>query len=188
MTSVCGQIKGKKRDGKNIGGPGSPETAYQSDTFIASGKGKEIYTPRFTFHGFRYVEVTGYPGKPKLNILEGLRLNSAVDEVGSFECSNEMLNRIQKMTRWTFLSNILSVQSDCPHRERFGYGGDLAVTSDAFMLNYNMATFYAKAVDDWHDAAFSDGMLTDTAPYVGIQYCGVGWAMIHPQLLYQLYQ
>ena len=188
MTSVCGQIKGKKRDGKNIGGPGSPEIAFQSDTFIASGRGKEIYTPRFTFHGFRYVEVTGYPGKPKLNSLEGLRLNSAVDEVGSFECSNELLNRIQEMTRWTFLSNILSVQSDCPHRERFAYGGDLAVTIDAFMLNFDMATFYAKAVHDWHDAAFSDGLLTDTAPYVGIQYCGVGWAMIHPQLLYQLYQ
>jgi alpha-L-rhamnosidase len=99
-----------------------------------------------------------------------------------------MLNRIQEMTRWTFLSNILSVQSDCPHRERFGYGGDLAVTNDAFMLNFDMATFYAKAARDWHDAAFPNGLLTDTAPFVGIQYCGVGWAMVHPQLLCQLYQ
>jgi len=178
MTSVCGQIKGKRGD-ENVGGPGSPEIAWQSDVYIASGRDRETYTP---------VEITGYPGRPGLNSLEGLRLNSALEEVGSFACSNTLLNRIQEMTCRTFLSNVFSVQSDCPHRERFGYGGDLAVTSDAFMLNYDMSTFYAKAVRDWHDAALPDGMLTDTAPFVGIQYCGVGWAMVHPHLLYQLYQ
>ncbi|MFC1716078.1 family 78 glycoside hydrolase catalytic domain [Candidatus Poribacteria bacterium] len=183
MTSVCGQIKRKK-----MGGPGSPEIAYQSDTYIAKGAGPETYTPRFTFRGFRYVELTGYLGDPTLESLEGLRLNTAVDEVGSFECSNDMLNRIQEITCWTFLSNIFSVQSDCPHREKFGYGGDIAVNSDAFMLNFDMANFYAKAVRDWHDAALPDGMLTDTAPFVGIQYCGVAWALAHPLLLYQLYQ
>ena len=92
------------------------------------------------------------------------------------------------MCQWTFLSNLFGVQSDCPHRERFGYGGDLVTTSDAFMLNYDMETFYAKAARDWHDTALSDGMLTDTAPSVGIQYCGVGWAMAHPHLLMQLYR
>jgi alpha-L-rhamnosidase len=75
-----------------------------------------------------------------------------------------------------------------PHRERFGYGGDLVTTSDAYMLNYDMANFYAKAVRDWHDSALPNGMLTDTAPSVGIQYCGVGWAMAHPHLLVQLYR
>jgi alpha-L-rhamnosidase len=92
------------------------------------------------------------------------------------------------MTRQTFLSNIFSVQSDCPNRERFGYGGDLAVTHDAFMFNFDMATFYAKTVQDWQDAARPDGMLTDTAPFVGIHYCGVAWAMIHPLLQSQLYR
>jgi len=187
MTSVCGQIKGKRENG-NIGGPGSPEVAYQSDIYITKGKGEEIYVPRFTFHGFRYVEVTGYPGKPTLNSIEGLRINSDVNQVGSFVCSNDILNRIQEMVQWTFLSNMMSVQSDCPHRERFGYGGDIAVTSDAFIYNYDMATFYTKTVRDWSDAALSNGMLTDTAPFVGIHYCGVGWAMVHPLLLYQLYQ
>ncbi len=188
MTSVCGQIKGQRRDGTNIGGPGSPEIAWQEDTYIARGGGVETYTPRFTFHAFRYVEVTGYPGEPGLSDLTGLRLNTEVGEAGSFTCSNDLLNRIQEMVRWTFLSNLFSVQSDCPHRERFGYGGDLVVTSDAFMLNFDLATFYAKSVRDWHDAALPDGMLTDTAPFVGIQYCGVGWAMAHPHLLDQLYR
>ena len=63
LTSVAGQIKGRNSDGTLKGGSFSPDTAWQSDTYITSGKGIEYYTPRFTFHGFRYVEVTGYPGK-----------------------------------------------------------------------------------------------------------------------------
>ena len=121
-------------------------------------------------------------------MMTGLRLNTDVTQVGTFECSNDRFNRIQTMCRWTFLSNIFGVQSDCPHRERFGYGGDLVATCDAFMLNFDMARFYAKAALDWHDSALADGMLTDTAPSVGIQYCGVGWAMAHPLLLDQLYR
>ena len=187
-TSVAGQIKGKRRNGQNIGGVGSPEFTVQEDVYIAQGKGKNTYIPLFTFRGFRYVEISGLPKKPNLGTLTGLRLNSDIESVGSFACSNDLVNRIQEMTRWTFLSNLFSVQSDCPHREKFGYGGDLAATSDAFMLNFDMATFYPKAVRDWSDAAFPDGMLTDTAPFVGIQYCGIPWAMAHPHLLLQLYQ
>jgi alpha-L-rhamnosidase len=188
MTSVAGQIKGKRRDGALIGGPGSPETAEQRDVYFAKGLEEEFYSPRFTFHAFRYVEVTGYTSRPELEDLTGFRLHSDVEAVGFFECSDPLFNRIQDMTRRTFLSNIFSVQSDCPHRERFGYGGDLAVTGEAFMLNYDMAAFYAKAVRDWHDAALPDGMLTDTAPFVGIQYCGVAWAMVHPLLQRQLHR
>ena len=192
MTSVCGQIKGTRmsRNGKEalVGGPGSPEIAWQADTYIAKGNGWEIYTPRFTFHAFRYVEITGLPGLPRPEAVTGLRLHAAVESVGSFVCSDPLLNSIQDMTRRTFLSNLFSVQSDCPHRERFGYGGDIAVTCEAFMMNFNMASFYAKAVRDWQDAALTDGMLTDTAPFVGIQYCGVAWAMVHPLLQAELFR
>ena len=188
MTGVCGQIKGKKANGENVGGPGSPEIAWQSDTYIAAGGREEVYAPRFTFRGFRYAEVTGYPGVLDPASIEGLALNSDVGPAGSFSCSNELFNRIQEMVRRTFLSNLFSVQSDCPHREKFGYGGDIAATSEAFIDNFDMAGFYAKAVRDWGDAARPDGMLTDTAPFVGIQYCGVGWAMAHPLLLEQLYR
>jgi len=192
MTSVCGQIKGTRKSAEGaptpVGGLGAPKIAWQADTYIARGGGPETYTPRFTFHAFRYVEVAGYPGTPPADAIEGLRLNTDVAEVGTFACSNERFNRIQKMCRWTFLSNIFAVQSDCPHRERFGYGGDLVATCDAFMLNLDMANFYAKVARDWHDSALPNGMLTDTAPFVGIQYCGVGWAMAHPLLQRQLYQ
>lgn len=186
LTGVCGQIKGKRKDGAPIGGPGAPEIAEPSDLYIARGGGEETYTPRYTFHGFRYVEVTGLSRRPDLSDLQGLRLNADVAETGTFACSNDQLNRIQDMTRRTFLSNIFSVQSDCPHREKFGYGGDLVATNDAFLMNFGMAGFYAKAAGDWGDAALPDGMLTDTAPFVGIQYCGLAWAMAHPLLQAQL--
>jgi alpha-L-rhamnosidase len=192
MTSVAGQVKGSRKNAEgqteSIGGPGAPPIAWQSDTYIASGNGLESYTPRFTFHGFRYVEVTGMPGTPTLDMLTGLRLNADVPRAGTFTCSDPLLNNIQAMCDRTFLSNLFSVQSDCPHRERFGYGGDIAATSEALMMNYDMATFYAKVVRDMQESALPDGMLTDTAPYVGIQYCGVAWAMAHPLLQRQLYR
>ena len=192
MTSVAGQIKSKRKNANgqetSVGGPGAPSIAWQCDTFIAKGGGTESYTPRFTFHAFRYVEVTGLPNKPSLDSITGLRLNSDVNRVGSFTCSSEQFNRIQAMCDWTFLSNIFSVQSDCPHRERFGYGGDLAVTSEAFMMNYDMASFYAKVMRDWADTVQPNGGLPDTAPFVGIQYCGPAWGMAFPLVLRQLHQ
>jgi alpha-L-rhamnosidase len=192
-TSACGQIKGAPKldeTGREltIWDPAYPSSAWQGDRYIAKGTPGETYENSFTFHTFRYVEVAGYPGTPPIDMLESDRLNSELKQVGRFECSNDMLNEIQEICEWTFLSNVFSVQSDCPHRERFGYGGDLVATCDAFMMNYDMANFYRKTTYDWHDAAREDGMLTDTAPFVGIQYCGVGWAMIHPLMQRKLYQ
>ena len=194
MTSVCGQIKG--------GGPtyqydekGYPKTAWQQDEYILKGDGEEIYTPRFTFHGFRYVEVTGFPGKPDLRSLEGLRLNSDVAPVGSFECSNERFNRIQEMVLWTELSNLFSVESDCPHREKFGYGGDIVAASEMAMFNFDMSRFYAKSVRDLGDAVRANGGFTETAPFVGIadESLGgkagpIGWGTAQPFLQWQLYR
>jgi alpha-L-rhamnosidase len=192
LTSTAGQIKGLKKDANGNmvpkGGPGSPEFAWQQNVYIARGGGTEIFVPRFTFHGFRYMEISGLPETPKTENFRAFPLHTDVPSVGSFSCSNEDFNRIQEITRRTFLSNIMTVQSDCPHRERFGYGGDIVATSEAFMMNFDMAGFYVKTVRDWGDAVRSDGLLTDTAPFVGIDYCGVGWAMVHPLLLEQLYR
>ncbi len=192
LTSVCGQIKGTRKndDGEeiSIGGPGAPAIAWQQDVFIARGGGPEQYRPDFTFHGFRFMEIAGLPAPPNLPACRGIPLHTDLPEVGSFTCSNERLNQIQQLCQRTFLANVISVQSDCPHRERFGYGGDIVATSEAFMMNFNMAGFYAKTVRDWADAARPDGRFTDTAPFVGIDYCGVGWSMVHPLLLEQLHQ
>jgi alpha-L-rhamnosidase len=192
LTSVCGQIKGMRRqpDGtqRPVGGPGAPAIAWQQDVFFARGGAPERYRPDFTFHGFRYLEITGLPEAPPLGAFRGIPLYTDLDRIGSFACSSDRLNRIQALCLGTFLANIVSVQSDCPHRERFAYGGDIVATSEAFLMNFDMAGFYAKTVRDWADGARPDGRLTDTAPFVGIDYCGVGWAMVHPLLLEKLYR
>ena len=194
MTAVCGQIKGGGAHYR-YDGAGPPQTAFQQDEYVLKGQGLEVFTPRFTFHGFRYVEVTGFPGRPGRDALEGLRLNADVPSAGTFECSNELFNRIQQMVRWTELSNLFSVQSDCPHREKFGYGGDLVASSEMAMLNFDMSRFYAKAVQDLAEAARPNGGFTETAPFVGISDEGlgeqsgpIGWGTAQPLLLAQLRQ
>ncbi len=191
MTAVCGQIKGtrKRDDGTEhpVGGPGAPTIAWQQDIYTARGGG-ETYRPRHVFHGFRYMEVTGVTKAPSKDSCRAVLVRTDLESAGSFSCSNELLNRIQEVSRRTFLANVVGVQSDCPHRERFGYGGDIVATSEAFLMNFDMSGFYAKTVRDFADTARPDGRMTDTAPFVGIDYCGVGWAMVHPLLLEQLYQ
>lgn len=192
LTSVCGQIKGTRKDAPGrivpIGGPGAPAIAWQQDVFTARGGGPERYRPDFTYHGFRFMEVSGLPEAPAPTACRGIPLHTELPGTGTFACSSDRLNRIQEMCRRTFLANAVTVQSDCPHRERFGYGGDIVATSEAFLMNFDMAGFYAKTVRDWADAARPDGRFTDTAPFVGIDYCGVGWSMAQPLLLEQLYQ
>ncbi|OGV70783.1 MAG: hypothetical protein A2283_21210 [Lentisphaerae bacterium RIFOXYA12_FULL_48_11] len=190
-TSACGQIKA----GRAKGGPGSPTNAFHRYTYILKGTGEETYTPRFTYGGFRYVEMVGYPGRPALDAIEGLALHSAVETTGSFSCSNEMFNRIQEAFRRTFLSNIFSVESDCPHREKFGYGGDIVGCNEAAIYNFDMSSFYAKAVYDLADAVRPNGGFTETAPCVGIADCGFGegsgpmlWGSAHPVLQKRLLQ
>lgn len=169
MTSVAGQMKGC------FAGEGAPHIAWQEDHYILKGDPKgEVWNPRFTFHGFRYVEIKGWPGTPTLNDIEGLRLSSDVGVTGDFTCSNEMFNTLQNNIKRTFRSNMFSVQSDCPAREKFAYGGDILCTTEAFLFNYDMAHFYRKTVEDHRHAQRPHGGITETAPYVGIADHGPG--------------
>ena len=177
------------------GGPGAPKVAWQEDRYICKGEGDEIFEPKFTFHGFRYVEISGLPYKPSLNDLQGLRLNSDVPDNSAFTCSNLLFNKIQEVTEWTMLSNIFSVESDCPAREKYGYGGDMVTVSEAYLYNYDMANFYTKAVRDFARDALPDGAMTECAPNIGVNAKGVtdesgpvGWTLAHPFLLDKLYQ
>jgi alpha-L-rhamnosidase len=174
---------------------GHPKNANQVDTYILKGSGEEVYNPRFTFHGFRYIEVTGFPGTPALETLEGLRMNSDMPVAGEFECSNTLFNKIQENANWTFLSNVFSVESDCPGREKFGYGGDIFTACEAFISNYDMSGFYAKAVRDFQDDQRPSGGMTECAPYNGINDEGltedtgpIGWMIAHPFLQDRLYR
>ena len=172
MTSVAGQIK--KNWGANRTLPGQPQTAWQEDSYILKGEGEEIWSPRFTFHGFRYVEITGWPGRPSMENIAGLRLSADLESTGKFKCSNPMLNQLFNVLDYTFLSNVFSVQSDCPAREKFGYGGDIVGVSSTFCWFYNMENFYRKAVSDYANDQRPSGGMTETAPFNGIHSLGLG--------------
>jgi alpha-L-rhamnosidase len=190
MTTAATQIK----KGAISGGPGAPETAWQEDSYTLKGEGVEVWDPRFTFHGFQYVEVVGWPGTPGIEDIEGLRLNSDLAQDGAFSCSNQMFNKLHEAVQWTFLSNVFSVQSDCPGREKMGYGGDMVATSNAFIYNYNMLHFYNKAVRDFANEQRPLGGMTEIAPSTGIDDRGLGdlsgplgWQLAFPFLQKQLY-
>jgi len=156
------------------GGPGCPDDPMMINTYVLSGNGEEVFTPEFTFSGFRYVEVSGYPGKPDLNSVEGLRMNTDLPVNGSFECSNALFNQIQEVTLWTFLSNVFSVQSDCPAREKLGYGADIVVTAESFCYNFDMSSFYRKVVQDFVNDVRPNGGMSEIAPNTGINEMGMG--------------
>jgi alpha-L-rhamnosidase len=100
MTSVAGQQK--KVWDADRSAPGQPPIAWQEDSYILKGEGEEIWSPRFTFHGFRYVEVTGWPGRPGLDNIEALRMNADLPRTGAFECSNPLLNQLDTVLNNTF--------------------------------------------------------------------------------------
>ncbi|MCF3108725.1 glycoside hydrolase family 78 protein [Niabella sp. CC-SYL272] len=188
MTAVAGQVK------NGNGGAGAPYVAWQEDRYTAAGNGVEVWNPRFTFHGFRYVEIKGWPGVPQLSDIEGLRMSAAVEDAGSFQCSNAMFNQLAENIRWTFLSNVFSVQSDCPAREKYGYGGDMFCSSDAFNFNFDMGNFYKKVLQDHEDDQRPLGGITETAPYVGIadaspgdQSGPLGFQLGFPYVIKQVY-
>jgi alpha-L-rhamnosidase len=163
----------------------------QSDTYYLKGKGIECYEPKFTWHTFRYIELTGYPGEPDLHTIEGIVVHSGVEKVGEFRCSDKLFNQIQKIYRWAHLNNMHgAIPSDCPHRERLGYTGDGQLTAETSMYNFWMPQFYAKWLNDMADEQNSDsGFVPHTAPFYG-GGGGPGWGsayVIVPWAMYQYY-
>ncbi len=181
MTTVTGQIKRK-----GVGGPGAPPIAWQTDSYIVGKESPKWFSPDFTYHVFRYMEIKGMRKKPETDEIRGLFMHTDVTRENSFSCSSELLNKIQSATQRTFLSNLVSVQSDCPARERFGYGGDLNATSESFIYNFDMQAFYRKTIYDWVDA-INDSVFVDTAPFTGIAYCGISWESAFLTTQYYLY-
>jgi len=124
-------------------------TAKQIIEYIIRGKGQEIYEPYFTFQGFRYVAVEGWPGKVSLDDLTGVVIYSDIAPAGTFECSNPLINQLQQNIQWGQKGNFLDVPTDCPQRdERLGWTGDAQVFARTACFNANVAAFYTKWLAD----------------------------------------
>jgi len=166
------------------------ENADATDVFVLAGDGDEVYEPRFTYHGFRYVEVKGYPGEPPLDAVEGRFVHSDVERTGSFSSSDSLVNAVHRNVLWGQLSNLMSIPTDCPQRdERHGWLGDAHLSAEAAIFNFDMASFYIKFLEDIRLAQKEDGSLPDFVPaFVPRLYpADPAWASAYGILLWLLY-
>jgi alpha-L-rhamnosidase len=140
--------------------------AKVEDTYVLSGKGAETWHPAFTYHGFRYIQVEGFPYKPKTGDITVQIVRSAVAVTGKFNCSNPLLNDIHRMVVNTEAGNLHSVPTDCPQRdERMGWLNDLTVRIEQAIYNFDMSRFYPKFIADITDTQDEEGTITCVAPF-----------------------
>ena len=180
-----------------MGGPGAPDVACQRDVYITSGASKECFEPPFTWHICRYAEVRGAENLLgdndagfKVMSMLSLKNNEVVDSKPN-RIKEPKLVALHDLCRRTFQANLIGgVQSDCPGRERLGYGGDIVATYEAYMLNFDMREIYLKILRDFADEAEDDGWITETAPYVGLADRGfnkragpISWTLVVPELM-----
>jgi alpha-L-rhamnosidase len=174
--------------------------AKATDVYICKGGGEEDWEPRFTFHGFQYIELTGLTAAPAKNAVTGCVVHSAMPPAGRFECSHAGVNRLWLNGLWSQRDNFLTVPTDCPQRdERLGWMGDAQVFLRTASYNMDVAAFFTKWMIDVEDAQTADGIFPDTAPrlregenFVGLGNLGgsAGWAdagVIIPYTIWRVY-
>ena len=168
-------------------------SAQATDTYICRGQGTEVWQPRFTFHGFQYIEITGLTKPPKKDTVVGIALSSATPVAGRFECSDAMLNQLHSNIYWTQRMNFIDIPTDCPQRdERLGWTGDAQVYIRTATLNCDVQAFFTKwLVDLCEDGQRADGQFPMIAPVkVAGPDGGPAWAdagVICPWTIYAVY-
>lgn len=126
----------------------------------------EIYVPRFTFHGFRYVEMSGFPGEPGLEAITGIVLQSDTPMTSGFTCSDPMVNQLFRNVVWTQRANFIELPTDCPQRdERFGWMGDAQIYARTATYNANVAAFFTKWLREVQEAQLPSGAFPDYCPW-----------------------
>jgi alpha-L-rhamnosidase len=167
-------------------------TAEQTDVYRARGDAVETWEPAFTFHGFRYVELRGYPGVPAPDDVVGRVLESDVPPAGSFTCSDPTVNRLVSSIRWSQRGNFVGIPTDCPQRdERLGWLADAQVFLPTAALNADVAAFFARWLRDVVGSQREDGAFLDVVPNVVFdREAAPGWGdggVVIPWLLYRIY-
>ncbi len=141
-------------------------SALARDIYILRGEGVETWEPRFTYHGFRYIQVDGYPGTPTLDSVQARVVRSAVEPVGTFECDHPLVNQLYRAVWWTEASNLHGIPTDCPQRdERQGWLNDMAARSEEAVYNFDLSRLWPKWMNDIADSQNDEGAVPDTAPY-----------------------
>jgi alpha-L-rhamnosidase len=143
---------------------------FQTDTYIFRGGGEETWEPRFVYHGFRYVQVEGFPGRLAKENLRGRFAHTDFPSAGAFECADETANKIQAMTLASYRANYHGYPTDCPHREKNGWTGDAHLAAEQAMYNWDNGPAYAKWIQDIHDEQREFGEICAIIPTSGWGY------------------
>ena len=163
-----------------------------TDTYILKGEGEEIWEPKFTFHGFRFVKLEGFTQTPKIDQITGVVIHSDMNTTGYFSCSDPMINQLQHNIQWGQKGNFLDVPTDCPQRdERLGWTGDAQVFAPTAAFNFDVAGFYTKWLKDLAADQLENGKVPDVVPDVRNGRGGsTAWAdaaLIVPWTMYLTY-
>jgi hypothetical protein len=149
-------------------------------SYTLKGADEETWSPRFTYYGFRYVQAEGvvsydkpYHGDfPRITGMQLLHTRNSSPEVGSFKCSNELFNSIYELINWSIRSNLSSVATDCPHREKLGWLEQTHLMGNSIKYVYDIHNLYDKIIDDMIEAQLENGLVPDIAPEYVPFYAG----------------
>ena len=163
--------------------------AESIDKYILRGDGEgEIFCPRFTFHGFRYIEISGVENAPGLTDVQGIQLSSVPEITGQIETSDKLLNRFIENVKWSMLCNFISIPTDCPQRnERMGWAGDTHVFCRTAAFEADTRLFYLRYLDDFRDLQEENGRLPNIAP-IGGGFGGITYESAMILIVWELYQ
>jgi alpha-L-rhamnosidase len=141
--------------------------ARATDTYIAKGAAEgETWTPRFTFHGFQFVEVTGFESEPPLDSVTGVVLHSDTRLTSGFECSDPLVNKVFQNAVWTQRANWIELPTDCPQRdERLGWTGDAQIYAASAAIHADVAAFFRKWLRELEESITKEGFYPSYAPY-----------------------
>ncbi len=145
------------------------EAPFQVDKLILSGE-EQIWSPKFTYYGFRFVEVSGLTEAPTLDMLEGVFLRHTVSLNSNFECSNNNINRLWNMGIRSVLSNLYYMPTDCPTREKYGWTNDARASAEQMLLNFGVEKIMEKWMQDIRDSMREDGLMPGIIPTPGWGY------------------
>jgi len=132
---------------------------FQTDRYTLGGNGNETWEPRFTYHGFRYVEVAGYPGKLDAEAIQGRVAHTDFPQAGEFRCSSELVNRIVECASWSYRGNFQGRPTDCPHREKNGWSGDAVMAAEQAMYQWHNVPAYEQWLRSFRDVQKPNGQL-----------------------------
>ncbi|GAB3565934.1 hypothetical protein GCM10027578_14270 [Spirosoma luteolum] len=182
------------RFGESLNGDGSLYTdnlrsAQQTDVYTLRGNGPEVWEPRFTYHGFRYVELTGFAQPPTVEQFDGCVLYDDMAQHGRLTTSDSLLNQIVRNADWGIKGNYQGIPTDCPQRdERHGWLGDRTTGARGESFLYNNQALYAKWLDDIQDAQSDQGSIPDVAPsYWKIYTDNITWPAAYVSVANMLY-